>query len=103
MHAVPGQYHPYAGRDRYRRRRIPFLYAAFLQEASQYLSHNELGKLSERCTKMGDQWRHFAYSAARICKARESDLVSYKALSKLLHAIGDTERQFFKDLKAVKY
>lgn len=80
-----------------------FLYAAFLQEAAQYLSHNELGKLSERCTKMGDQWRHFAYSAARICKARESDLVSYKELSKLLHAIGDTEKQFFKDLKAVKY
>lgn len=80
-----------------------FLYAAFLQEAAQYLSHNELGKLSERCTKMGDQWRNFAYSAARICKARESDLVSYKELSALLRGIGDTEKQFFKDLKAVRF
>ncbi len=80
-----------------------FLYAAFLQEAAQYLGHNELGKLSERCTLMGDQWRHFAYSAARICKARESDLVSYKELSKQLHGIGDTEKQFFKDLKAVRF
>jgi hypothetical protein len=80
-----------------------FLYAAFLQEAAQYLGKNELGILSERYTKIGDQWRNFAYSAARICKARNSDLVSYTELSKLLHDIGDKEKEFFKDLKKVKW
>lgn len=80
-----------------------FLYAAFLQEAANYLGKNELGILSERYTKIGDQWRNFAYSAARICKARNSDLVSYTELSKLLHDIGDKEKQFFKDLKGVKW
>lgn len=80
-----------------------FLYAAFLQEAANYLGKTELGTLSERYTLIGDQWRHFAYSAARICKARNSDLVSYTELSKLLHDIGDKEKQFFKDLKKVKW
>lgn len=80
-----------------------FLYAAFLQEAAQYTGKDELGLLSERYTLIGDQWRHFAYSAARICKARNSDLVSFTDLSKLLHDIGDKEKQFFKDLKAVKW
>lgn len=80
-----------------------FLYAAFLQEAAQYLGKNELGILSERYTRIGDQWRHFAYCAARICKARNSDLVSYTELSKLLHDIGDQEKQFFKELKALKW
>jgi len=80
-----------------------FLYAAFLQEAAQHTGNNELGTLSERYTAIGDQWRHFAYSAARICKARNSDLVSYTELSKLLHDIGDKEKQFFKDLKKVSW
>jgi len=80
-----------------------FLYAAFLQEAAQHTGNNELGILSERYTAIGDQWRHFAYSAARICKARNSDLVSYTELSKLLHDIGDKEKQFFKDLKKVSW
>jgi len=80
-----------------------FLYAAFLQEAARYLDKEELARLSERYTGIGDQWRNFAYSAARICKARNSDLVSFAELSKQLHDIGDKEKQFFKDLKAVKW
>jgi hypothetical protein len=80
-----------------------FLYAAFLQEAAQHLQHEELSRFSERYTGIGDQWRQFAYSAARICKARNSDLVSYAELSSQLHDIGDKERSFFKDLKTMKW
>jgi hypothetical protein len=80
-----------------------FLYAAFLQEAAAYLQQEELATLSARYTAIGDQWRHFAYSAARICKARTNDLISYKELSKLLTDIGKQERNFFRDLKRVKW
>lgn len=80
-----------------------FLYAAFLQEAARYLGREELAVFSERYTRIGDQWRNFAYSAARICKARNSDLVSYTELSKLLHDIGDQEKQFFRDLKNIRW
>lgn len=80
-----------------------FLYAAFLQEASLYTNHQQLGKLSERYTAIGDQWRNFAYSAARICKARNTDLVSYNELSRQLLDIGEKEKKFFRDLKQVKW
>ncbi|RQO31841.1 peptidase [Taibaiella sp. KBW10] len=78
-----------------------FLYAAFLQEAAQILGKPELKEFSQRMTAIGDAWRNFAYSAARICKARTSDLVSYKDLSKMLHEIGHQEKAFFMDLKKV--
>jgi hypothetical protein len=80
-----------------------FLYAAFLQEAAQYLNMDELARLSERYTAIGDQWRQFAYSAARLCKARNSDLVSYAELAAMLRDIGHKEKAFFKDLKAIKW
>lgn len=80
-----------------------FLYAAFLQEAARYMNHEALHQLSERYTLIGDQWRHFAYSAARICKTRNSDLLSFKELSALLHDIGHQETAFFKDMKALSW
>ncbi len=80
-----------------------FLYAAFLQEAADYLKREDLKKLSERYTAIGDQWRQFAYSAARLCKARNSDLVSYTELAAMLRDIGHKEKAFFKDLKALKW
>jgi len=80
-----------------------FLYAAFLQEAAQYLNREDLATLSAKYTAIGDQWRQFAYSAARICKARTTDLVSYSDLSRMLIDIGHKEKAFFKDLKALKW
>ena len=80
-----------------------FLYAAFLQEAAEYLQREDLRKLSERYTRIGDQWRDFAYHTARIFKTRNTDVVSYTELSKLLHDIGDKELAFFKDLKTLKW
>lgn len=80
-----------------------FLYAAFLQEAAQYLGKEALFRLSEKYTGIGDQWRNFAYSAARICKARNSDLVSYTELSRQLHDIGVKEKAFFKELKGIRW
>ncbi len=80
-----------------------FLYAAFLQEAAEYTGNHSLGLLSERYTQIGDLWRSFAYNAARICKSRESDLISYTELGKFLHNIGDKEQHFFKELKKLKW
>jgi hypothetical protein len=76
-----------------------FLYAAFLQEAATYLGNASLQQFSERYTHIGDKWRQFAYSAARLCKMRTSDLVSYDELGNMLREIGEAERNFFKDLK----
>jgi len=79
-----------------------YLFAAFLQEAGEKLGREELLRFSEELTQIGDSWRNFAYSAARIVKARNSDLVSYDELSSQLQTIGIKEKDFFKRLSKLK-
>lgn len=80
-----------------------FLYAAFLQEASEKLGRSDLKELAEELTGIGDNWRNFAYSAARLMKDRKSDLVSFDELSDMLYNIGTQEKDFFERLKHLKW
>jgi hypothetical protein len=80
-----------------------YLYAAFLQEAGRLLQRGDLLQLSEELTLIGDQWRSFAYHAARQVKDRKSDLVSYRELSNLLRLCGTAEKTFFKKLEKVPW
>ena len=80
-----------------------FLYAAFLQEASEITGINELNDFSLRLTDIGDQWRIFASEAGRIYKNRSSEKVDYQTIGDHLKAIGRQEELFFTDLeKTVK-
>lgn len=76
-----------------------YLYAAFLQEAAMMLNNNTLQDFSKELTVIGDDWRNFAYSAARIMKDRNSDLVSYDELSDLLRNVGMKEKDLFQRLQ----
>jgi predicted transcriptional regulator len=78
-----------------------FLYAAFLQEAAQITNRPALNELSQEMTEIGDLWRNFAYSTARICKARTSDLVSFEELSQQLLQIYHREKHFYELLEKV--
>jgi hypothetical protein len=78
-----------------------FLYAAFLQEAAQITNRPALNELSQEMTQIGDLWRNFAYSTARICKARTSDLVSFEELSQQLLQIYHREKHFYELLGKV--
>jgi len=80
-----------------------YLYAAFLQEAGALLKRDDLQEYSRELTKIGDEWRNFAYSAARIMKARQTDLVSYDELSDLLRACGEKEKDFFTRMRKMKW
>lgn len=80
-----------------------FLYAAFLQEAGEMLKRDDLIAFSEELTAIGDQWRNFAYSAARVMKARKSDLVSYDELGDMLYECGVKEKDFFKRLHKIDW
>lgn len=79
-----------------------YLYAAFLQEAGDKLQREDLHAMSAELTKIGDDWRNFAYHAARQMKARQTDTVSYDELSNLLRTCGTKEKDFFNRLKQVK-
>ncbi len=79
-----------------------YLYAAFLQESGVLLKRDELINFSKELTAIGDEWRRFAYNAARIVKARTSDLVSYDTLSSQLQEIGNREGDFFRRLRRLR-
>lgn len=80
-----------------------FLYAAFLQEAAQLMKRDDLQGYSEELTKIGDDWRNFAYHAARLMKDRKSDRVSYDELSDLLRLCGTREKDLFQRMKKIKW
>jgi hypothetical protein len=80
-----------------------FLYAAFLQEAGQLLQRDDLQQYAKELTAIGDDWRNFAYSAARLMKDRKNDLVSFDELGDMLRAVGDKEKQFFHKLQVIKW
>jgi uncharacterized protein YvpB len=80
-----------------------YLYAAFLQEAGQLLKRDDLLAYSAELTRIGDEWRNFAYSAARIMKVRNSDIVSYDQLSDLLIKIGKDEKLLFQQMRKMKW
>jgi hypothetical protein len=80
-----------------------YLYAAFLQEAAQILHRDDLMGFSQELTQVGDDWRNFAYHAARLVKARNSDIVSYDELSDLLRICGEKEKDIFTRMDKLKW
>ncbi|RZL64760.1 MAG: DUF4872 domain-containing protein [Variovorax sp.] len=74
-----------------------FIYAAFLQEASQLPGLASLSTMSDRLTVIGDGWRAFALKAARMVKGREP--VDPGVLAERLRAQAAEEEAFFRDLK----
>lgn len=53
------------------------MYAAFLQQAAPILMNDRLLDLSARMTGIGDLWREFAVSGARICKNRAPEGITF--------------------------
>lgn len=47
-----------------------FVYASFLQEASEHLDSPQLAEAATALTAAGDRWREFALSAARVSRKR---------------------------------
>ncbi len=80
-----------------------YLYAAFLQEAGELMHRNDLKEYAVMLTETGDQWRNFAYHAARVVKDRQTDIVSYQDLGALLKEIGEQEKKFFTKLKEIRW
>jgi len=80
-----------------------YIYAAFLQEASQVLKRDDLQGFSQELTKIGDDWRNFAYSAARLMKERKSGIISHDELSDMLRLCGEKEKDLFNRMRKMKW
>lgn len=76
-----------------------YIYAAFLQEASQVLQNDKLMELSKEMTSIGDAWRDFAVDASRIYKNRNSESNGYEDVAIQLEALADREETLFKTLR----
>ena len=76
-----------------------YIYAAFLQEASEHLSNPDLNDLSQHMTLIGDEWRDFALAASRLFRTRKTPSGTYADVSIMLDEIAVKEKKFFKDLR----
>lgn len=76
-----------------------FIYAAFLEEASQILKNPKLKELSKEMTEIGDEWRDFALNISRVYKNRSGEENVYEKLSDQLMGLSERERKFFQELK----
>jgi hypothetical protein len=75
-----------------------FMYAAFLQEAAEFLRQPSLADLSRQLTDTGDRWRRFALLGSRMCKGRVREGESYSAMADIIRECADREAQIYQAL-----
>ncbi len=80
-----------------------FLYAAFLDEASEILGNDQLLKISDQMTKAGDLWRDSALQMSGIYKGRLNSQKDYEDSAALLNEISAVEKDAFIQLSKIVY
>jgi hypothetical protein len=80
-----------------------FIYAAFLQQAYNYIPKDELLKISEQFTKAGDVWRSSAVQAAGIFKGRITEEKDFRDMANFLFEVAEIEKEAFKQLEKIKW
>ncbi len=79
-----------------------FLYAAFLEEAYNYIPNDALLKVSEQFTKAGDMWRSSAVQMAGIYKGRITSQKDFDDSANLMLEVAEIEKQAFQQLYKLK-
>ncbi len=80
-----------------------FIYAAFLEEASEIMANDQLLKISEKMTKAGDLWRDSALQMSGIYKGRLNTQKDYDDCADLLNEISQVEKDAFLELSKIKF
>jgi hypothetical protein len=76
-----------------------YMYSAFLKQAGERTGNAKLVELSKPMLEIGDQWRDFASTAARLRKFREKPGETVETLPKLLRDIAAREKSIFAELR----
>ncbi|MBL7882663.1 MAG: BtrH N-terminal domain-containing protein [Bacteroidia bacterium] len=80
-----------------------FLYAAFLEQAYNYIPNDQLLTVSEDFTKAGDLWRESAVQMGRIYKGRiNNEQKDFEVCADILLQISAIEKDAFMKLKKMK-
>ncbi len=72
-----------------------FMYAAFLQEASETMGLPALKEASKMMGETGDRWRAFAVKGAQLCKGHISGNEVFNELSDMLKDCADREKKIY--------
>ena len=80
-----------------------FIYAAFLEQASEYLGDDRLLKFSEAFTQAGDLWRTSAVQMAGIYKGRLTEQKDFEDSADILLDIHEKEKSALKALAKMKW
>ena len=75
-----------------------FMYAAFLEQASERLANDSLMGISEQFTKSGDLWRDSALQMSGIYKGRITTQSDFNKSAEILFEIAELEKEAFKYL-----
>jgi hypothetical protein len=76
-----------------------FLYASFLQKASEILDNPELADMAEAMMNNGDRWRELSLFAARLGKRLDVGPERLRELSEMLMGRADEEERLFTQLR----
>ncbi|MGH1336532.1 MAG: BtrH N-terminal domain-containing protein [Aureispira sp.] len=79
-----------------------FIYAAFLQEAAQYLQDDRLLESSQLATQSGDLLRQSAVRMAAVYKGRTTTQQDFEAVADGLDEVADLEYRLFDQLYKMK-
>lgn len=79
-----------------------FLYAAFLQEAYDYIPDDMLLSISEDFTRAGDLWRSNAVKMAGIYKGRTTEQSDFDEVADRMMEIMEVEKKAFARLSSVR-
>jgi len=76
-----------------------FIYAAFLNQAADYLQKDLLQEASIKMTEAGDEWRQFALAASKMCRGRTT--MDSGELNKIINSCADMELDVWNLLKRI--
>ncbi len=80
-----------------------FIYAAFLQQAAEYLQNEQLNHASDMFTKAGDLWRTSAVKMAGVYRGKTTEQQHFNEIAEVLYEIHDIEKNAFGILAKQKF
>ncbi|MCJ7766219.1 MAG: BtrH N-terminal domain-containing protein, partial [Thiovulaceae bacterium] len=75
-----------------------YIYASYLQEASEILENDLLMEASKMMTATGDAWREFALMIAKSIRSKKSEVIDFDAIGAKLESVADQEAEVYKKL-----
>ncbi len=75
-----------------------YIYASFLEEASEILDNDVLMEASKMMTATGDAWREFALMIAKSIRSKKSEAIDFDAIGEKLESVADQEAEVYKKL-----